>query len=63
MCWIDEKPKGVGRPKLKKTEKRVELRVTVHPKISEALSNCDDPKGRVIDRAVSVYLGLKGLEL
>lgn len=62
MCWIEDKPKGikknVGRPQLPDTERRVAIRPTVHPKIKKALTNCKEADGRIIDKAVSKYLGI-----
>ena len=62
MCWIEDKPKGikrnVGRPQLPAKDKRLAIRPTVHPKIKKALADCKEADGRIIDKAVSKYLGI-----
>ena len=62
MCWIDNEKKGikrnVGRPRLPAGVRRVAIRPTIHPKIKKALDAINEPDGRIIDEAVSKYLGI-----
>lgn len=48
--------KQVGRPKLKKELKRVEMRITVSPATIKALDSQEEARGRVIDELVSKHL-------